>query len=180
MTVVEETLFWNEGPEPEYWDEAAYRCLMAISSADIRISEIDGLIVMRKLLDHMIIISENNDLPPGTGFAEYWKTLGSAAIAASNSENIIPENFSSSLRDLLVSKQRDYGNDAISRFGRIGLLVRVHDKIARLENLAKRGSSPNHESVLDSYSDVINYCAIGMMVEAGWFQLELAPVAEED
>lgn len=183
MTVVEDKLFWDEGPEPEYWDEAAHRCLIAISSADMRLSEIDGLTVLRKLLDHMIVISENNDLPPGTGFAEYWKTLGSATIAASrpeNSENIIPEEFSSSLRDLLVSKQRDYGNDAISRFGRIGLLVRVHDKIARLENLAKRGSGPNHESVQDSYADVINYCAIGMMVEAGWFQLGLAPVAEEE
>lgn len=178
MTVVEEKLFWNEGPEPELWDEAASRCLSAIFSHTVRPGEIDSLIIMRKLLDHMIVISETNDLPPGIAFAEYWKTLGSSTFAAAKKMN---SNYSADqLLDLLVSKQRDYGNDAISRFGRIGILVRVHDKISRLENLAKRSSNPNHESVRDSYMDVINYCAIGMMIEAGWFQLELPTVVEEN
>ena len=79
----------------------------------------------------------------------------------------------SELTNLLIRKQKDYGHDNINRFGRMGLLVRVHDKVARLENLTRRGLGPENESLRDNYMDVINYCAIGMMVEMGWFLLDL-------
>jgi hypothetical protein len=78
------------------------------------------------------------------------------------------------LTSVLIKKQKDYGHDNINRFGRLGLLVRVHDKVARIENLMRRGTSPENESLRDNYMDVINYCAIGMMVEMDWFLLELA------
>jgi hypothetical protein len=90
-----------------------------------------------------------------------------------------PEINAQELLDVIISKQKDYGHDNILRFGRIGILVRIHDKIARLENLARRAAEPKNESLRDNYMDVINYCAIGMMVEVEWFQLELPSVAEE-
>ena len=74
---------------------------------------------------------------------------------------------------LLCRKQRDYGRDAIERFGRDGLIIRVHDKIARLKNLMKTEATPNNESISDTYVDLVGYAAIGMMVERNWFSLPL-------
>lgn len=74
----------------------------------------------------------------------------------------------------LCRKQNDYGHENISRFGRLGLLVRVHDKIARLNNLLAKGGVPQNESIEDTYVDIVGYSAIGMMVERGWFGLQLS------
>lgn len=73
----------------------------------------------------------------------------------------------------LVKKQRDYGPENIARFGRKGLLVRLHDKVARLENLTARGATPENESIADTYLDIIGYCAIGIMWETDQFLLPL-------
>jgi hypothetical protein len=74
----------------------------------------------------------------------------------------------------LIKKQMDYGPENISRFGRQGLLVRCHDKLARLRNLhiVRQGQASN-ESVTDTYLDIVGYSAIGMMWERGWFLLPL-------
>lgn len=74
----------------------------------------------------------------------------------------------------LCRKQNDYGHENIARFGRLGLLVRVHDKIARLNNLLAKGGVPQNESIEDTYVDIVGYSAIGMMVERGWFGLQLS------
>lgn len=79
------------------------------------------------------------------------------------------------LLEVLVRKQRDYGHENIARFGRLGLLVRVHDKIARLENLLASGAKPNNESIEDNIGDVIGYSIIGAMWEEGNFLLALQP-----
>jgi hypothetical protein len=81
--------------------------------------------------------------------------------------------LSSKFAGLVTRKQRDYGCDNILRFGRFGLLVRVHDKIARLENLEATGTAPNNESIVDNYMDVIGYCTVAIMFERGWFTLPL-------
>lgn len=73
----------------------------------------------------------------------------------------------------LVKKQRDYGPENIARFGRKGLLVRLHDKVARLENLTARGATPENESIADTYLDIIGYAAIGIMWETNQFLLPL-------
>jgi len=78
----------------------------------------------------------------------------------------------------LVRKQHDYGHHNIARFGRAGLLVRMHDKVARLENLLEFLKSPENESVVDNFIDVIGYASIGIMWEKNWFLLPLAPAAE--
>jgi hypothetical protein len=95
-----------------------------------------------------------------------------------------PTPTAQSVYPLLRSKMDDYGYDNIQRFGRDGLLVRLHDKIARLENLANLrattsmgtdASHPNHESVDDTLRDLIGYCLIGCLVEAGNWTLPLTP-----
>jgi hypothetical protein len=77
---------------------------------------------------------------------------------------------------VLVKKQMDYGHNNIKRFGRIGLIVRMQDKVARLENLMSKyddDATPQNESILDNVIDVMGYSAIGIMWEREQFLLPL-------
>jgi len=69
--------------------------------------------------------------------------------------------------NLLLRKQMDYGPTNISKApgGPInGLRVRMHDKIARINNLIDKGVEPQNESLRDSFIDLLNYSAIAIMV----------------
>lgn len=74
------------------------------------------------------------------------------------------------LSDLLLSKHRDYGPKNITDApgGAInGLRVRMHDKLARINNLVDSGADPEHESLEDSFKDMANYAIIGLLVLRG-------------
>lgn len=77
------------------------------------------------------------------------------------------------LVETLVRKQRDYGHNNILRFGTYGVIVRCHDKIARLEHLLETGKDPQNESIRDNLMDVAGYAAIGIMLNHGWFEKQL-------
>jgi hypothetical protein len=100
-----------------------------------------------------------------------WAQTGYAAYAYARNTG---HSFSwDELTSTLVRKQRDYGHQNIARFGLLGLVVRCHDKIARLENLVTRGLEPGNESLKDNLLDVAGYAAIGIMWAAETFLLEL-------
>ena len=77
--------------------------------------------------------------------------------------------------NLLLRKQMDYGPTNISKApgGPInGLRVRMHDKLARINNLYEymedtNGFQPQHESIEDSFKDMANYAIIGLLVLRG-------------
>ena len=73
--------------------------------------------------------------------------------------------------ELLVKKQLDYGpkNIANAPGGPLnGLLVRMHDKMARLNHLIYEvKDTPQNESIEDSFIDLLNYSAIALMVLPG-------------
>jgi hypothetical protein len=74
------------------------------------------------------------------------------------------------LLDLLLSKHKDYGprNIADAPGGAVnGLRVRMHDKLARINNLVDSGKEPEHESLEDSFKDMANYAIIGLLVLRG-------------
>ena len=74
------------------------------------------------------------------------------------------------LLDLMLSKHKDYGPRNISDApgGAInGLRVRMHDKLARINNLVDSGKNPEHESIEDSFKDMANYAIIGLLVLRG-------------
>jgi hypothetical protein len=76
-------------------------------------------------------------------------------------------NLTTELTNLLLSKHRDYGPKNISQApgGAInGLRVRMHDKLARINNLVDSGATPEHESLEDSFKDMANYAIIGLLV----------------
>ena len=71
-------------------------------------------------------------------------------------------------RHVLLSKHRDYGSKNINDApgGALnGLRVRMHDKLARINNLVDQ--EPEHESLRDSFLDLANYALIGVLVLDG-------------
>jgi hypothetical protein len=69
--------------------------------------------------------------------------------------------------ELLVQKHNDYGPSNISDApgGPLnGLSVRLHDKVARLNNLLSNNKEPQNESVQDTFIDILNYALIALLV----------------
>lgn len=77
---------------------------------------------------------------------------------------------------VLLKKHKDYGplNITLSPGGPInGLRVRMYDKLARINNLFESGAAPENESFKDSFVDLLNYSAIGILVLQGqWPDLD--------
>ena len=77
------------------------------------------------------------------------------------------------IKDILLSKHKDYGppNIAHAPGGALnGLRVRMHDKLARINNLLDKGDTPKHESLLDSFIDLANYAIIAILVQRGQWE----------
>ena len=61
-------------------------------------------------------------------------------------------------------KNQDYG-DAFANYGVIGVLVRMGDKIARLQSISTKSVSlVNSESLRDTLIDLHNYSAMAIML----------------
>ena len=75
----------------------------------------------------------------------------------------------SELKIIMVKKHADYGpyNIAKAPGGAMnGLIVRMHDKMTRLQNLYyKKNDTPNYESIEDTLLDLANYAIIGLLVQ---------------
>jgi hypothetical protein len=72
--------------------------------------------------------------------------------------------------DLLLEKHADYGPKNISQSpgGPLnGLRVRMHDKLARINNLIDNNKDPVNESLRDSFVDLANYAMIALLVMDG-------------
>ena len=93
--------------------------------------------------------------------------LSNPSIAREVHLEVHLSNTIKELSDLLLSKHKDYGPKNISQApgGAInGLRVRMHDKLARINNLIDSGANPEHESLEDSFKDMANYAIIGLLV----------------
>tara|TARA_R110000765_G_scaffold228237_2_gene331924 strand:+ start:1050 stop:1550 length:501 start_codon:yes stop_codon:yes gene_type:complete len=100
-----------------------------------------------------------------------WTTMARLSIKASGCLDEVETV------ETLCSKQRDYGPNNIARFGHSGLLLRLHDKVARLENLLAQGRDAQNESLHDTYLDIVGYSVIGVMLLDGSFFFPLASFA---
>ena len=95
-----------------------------------------------------------------------------------------PEGFEEACRKVaykvastVISKQHDYGHDNIMAFKEHGLVVRLSDKVARLKNLLWSNSSPNNESIEDTFTDIAGYAKIALMLANDTFLYELKETA---
>ena len=69
--------------------------------------------------------------------------------------------------ELVISKQKDYGQNNILDFGELGVLIRLNDKVARLKNLW--GKKPTNESLTDTWMDIVGYGLIALMLKDNSF-----------
>jgi len=68
--------------------------------------------------------------------------------------------------ELFTRKNADYG-DAFAKFGVIGVLIRIEDKIQRALSITKNGVTlVDDESLRDTLLDLHNYAAMALMLTA--------------
>ena len=101
-----------------------------------------------------------------------------------------PVTFEDHFRELhdellrvMVDRQRKYGPGNIPKFGMFGVLVRLNDKIERLNNMATSGGLAltdfGDESVEDTLIDIANYANIMRAQMRGWWTKAACPPLEE-
>lgn len=102
---------------------------------------------------------------------------------SSDFEQTVMDTFSDALQ-ILLSKHRDYGplNIANAPGGALnGLRVRIHDKTARINHLIDNAKykNPEHESLRDSFLDLMNYAAIALLVIDNKWPTSVEPIDDE-
>jgi hypothetical protein len=154
------------------WNNAARSALNGIFDED-RTYHRPTLEVLRDDLDKFIEeqFYTGTDKP---AVIAWWTIIGADALTIADTE--LMDITADIVQEVLVRKQRDYGHENIRRFGRQGLMIRIHDKVARLENLLANGETPNNESIEDTLLDIVGYSAIGIMWEKNKFLLPLLPI----
>ena len=66
--------------------------------------------------------------------------------------------------DLFKKKNADYG-DSFANYGPVGVLVRMGDKIGRLQSITNKGITLiNTESIRDTLIDLHNYAGMAVML----------------
>lgn len=73
---------------------------------------------------------------------------------------------------LFTRKNADYG-DAFAKYGVIGVLMRIEDKIQRSMSITKNGVNlVNDEGIRDTLIDLHNYAAMALMLMDEWVERE--------
>lgn len=73
-------------------------------------------------------------------------------------------NIQNEAFQLFVKKNTDYG-DAFAKYGVIGVLMRIEDKIQRSMSITKNGVNLIHdEGIRDTLIDLHNYAAMALML----------------
>ena len=161
---------------PTYWDDAAFNEVKAICEL---LNEDDSYLSQMRshfdlMADRWFSDIKSLTVPNSTdALVADWQELARLTLQwGSQCHYMVTLN---TLTNTLVKKQRDYGHENIARFGRQGLLIRTHDKLARLENLTKvaRSYQAQNESITDKVLDIAGYSTIGVMWERGTFLLPL-------
>ncbi len=74
------------------------------------------------------------------------------------------QEIQSTALELFKKKNIDYG-DAFAKYGIIGVLMRIEDKIQRALSITKNGVNlVNDESIQDTLLDLHNYAAMALML----------------
>lgn len=66
--------------------------------------------------------------------------------------------------ELFIKKNADYG-DAFAKYGVVGVLMRIEDKIQRALSITNKGVNlVNDEGIKDTLIDLHNYAAMAIML----------------
>jgi hypothetical protein len=166
MTTEIEPVKLFQNVEHDSWNSAADYASKEIFS--LSTSFTSSIPKIRDWFDEMVQDFFNKQ---GRTATSEWMILGAKALKWGRLEGW--DITQQELIETLVRKQRDYGHHNIAMFGRDGLLIRVHDKIARLENLVGRGAEAANEPIRDTVLDIAGYSTIGIMWDRKQFLLKL-------
>ena len=133
-----------EGIETETWDDAALLHTLRIWNHRLSGLSTTPVEEIRLMVDFMIdsYFHGDNEIQDDS----CWLDLGALALKAH------PFASAVEVSRILSKKQKDYGPNNIARFAEKGLILRLHDKIARLENLLEKRYDASNESIAVSYT----------------------------
>lgn len=111
-----------------------------------------------------IVLSPENDTALKT--VEYGlKNLGSRPILSnSNVQQFM--DITNNMAKTYAAKNHDYGNSfdqSLYKFGLIASIVRMNDKMNRLETLTRKNAEVKDESIEDTLLDLANYAIMTVM-----------------
>ena len=82
--------------------------------------------------------------------------------------------------ELFSKKNADYG-DAFATYGTVGILVRLGDKIHRLQSITSKGINlVEDEKLRDTLMDLHNYAAMGIMLLDSGEDPKLSPLSSTE
>ena len=74
------------------------------------------------------------------------------------------QNIQATALELFTRKNADYG-DAFAKYGVVGVLMRIEDKIQRAMSITKNGVNlVSDEGIRDTLLDLHNYAAMALML----------------
>lgn len=119
----------------------------------------DSLLLIEKEVD-AIRFKLNNNLKVVWAF--HFSRLGSRMM------NLIIGFDQDELATLLIQKHTKYGPSALTKWGEMGILIRIDSKLQRAKNLALMvvADMPNEtdESFADTMNDIVGYCVLGYVM----------------
>ena len=107
------------------------------------------------------------------GRTHSWSALADATTTATDQLKVIKnppsrvdqlKTVQDEARNLFSKKNADYG-DAFATYGTIGVLVRLGDKVQRLQSITNRSiTMVEDEKIRDTLMDLHNYAAMAIML----------------
>ena len=77
------------------------------------------------------------------------------------------KSIQNELLETFIKKNNDYGNNNLDTYGKIGIIIRMQDKINRYLNISKNNIEikVQDETLNDTIKDLINYCYLFLIQE---------------
>lgn len=141
----------------------SYKCTKPIYYYDICIANIGDILIVKD--DQIVNFTTSttydmNNLPKDI-LKDNMKPFDKVISSEEQFWNIEEEMYKT-----YIKKNHDYGNSfekSLDKFGLIASVVRLSDKLNRLETLTKKDSLVKDESIKDSLLDMANYAIMTIM-----------------
>ena len=156
-------IYMNEDEQYESWKANYVNFIEKYKNIDLR--EVESFEQLKEQIKYLF---SNYSKSSSTMFSDLTENLIKSML------NVIGKNKSDVINDcvkIALKKNKDYGSSNILDFGKIGLLVRLDDKISRIINLEKnKNRQVLDETIVDTAEDIINYAVyLEMLSKNVWF-----------
>lgn len=108
-----------------------------------------------ELINNMVIHNDSIHLEKNCN-----SIIGQLAVWCKNKYSIDTQHSS----ELFKHKNQDYGN-AFELCGKVGIMVRLMDKLKRILHLETSTHTIHYETIMDTYIDIFNYTILYRIVE---------------